>query len=265
MEKLKSTKTLSNNGALADGELQTLVNEAFPQYSLVMFEMLRAHEIDKYLHFGREYIRARESLDAVIGNQQHAKQVLKYHVEAEKQGYTFKRAENNVIVAKTLEVFRGYVTAPLMADIPTADAYFAWRSVGSWSGALIMAGLTPMTKAEKRDAIRKYIIARASPELIHKSTLKKYSPELIDELQIICDDAKRSGKYPSYEVIEHLLDFPECKNSEKDANGILAKMGFPAQSKPIKPMTKVDKFHAASVWWRESKNYRNFSKRARKK
>ena len=262
MENPKPTNTSVKDDLLTDTELQKLVNEVFSQYSLFMFEILRAHEIGMYLHFGRENIKARKAFDAIIGNPEHAKQVLQYHVEAEKQCYTFASAADNAFVAKALEVFRGYASAPLMAELPTSSAYIVWRSVGSWSGALVMAGIDPMTKAEKREAIKKYIIDRATPELICKSALKKYSPELIEELHRICDDAKQNGKYPSCEVIERLLDFPECKSSDKDANGIIMSMGFPA---PSKPMTKVDKFHAASEWWRESKKYKQLARGSRKK
>ena len=252
MGEYKVNSNTSADGSLTANELQELVMETYSRYAILMFEMLRAFEINKYAGFGDEYTKAHNSFWRIIGNKEHAKQVLAFHVAKEKEHFVFPSARFELCIDKALEPLRGYTSAPLMAELSITDAFTLWRMAGSWNGALTLAGIDPLTESERKAAVKRYIIDRASPEILPKTILKRYTPQGIAELQNICAAAKRSGNYPQNRDAVRLKEFVTDEYGEKTVRATFSKLGFPS---PSFTNTKVEKFKARSEWWRKSKKY----------
>ena len=242
---------------LSDSDLHRLVIEKYNQYAILVFKLLRAFEMEKYSHFKTEYDTAHKSLCVIVGNKEHAKQILTYHVRAERQCYTFKHAEDDKQVVKALELFRGYTETPLMADITTEDAFYLWRSVGSWNGALALAGLPPLKTEWRAAAVKKYIIERASPDILSKSILKQLTPQGLEQLQAICSAVRCIGSYPTLADAICLEEALMQENGKKLVREIFVKLGFPS---PAFPETKQSNFKMRSHGWRKSKKYRKLQK-----
>ena len=248
MNKKNSCKKTKLDERLTDAQLDELVDACYNDYARYVYKILRANEMEKYSRFKYDYSTAYNALNQMFKNTKHTKQIIEYHQKKERQNYINKDAENNAQVINSLEALRGYTTAPLMGQIASEDSFLLWNTIGSWNGALILAGLDPLTSDEQHAALRQHAIDRASLELLPDTLLRMLSPELRIAIRNMCIDAKRNGKYPTNAVVNRLKKYKEIKKNKNLFNAIMKRLGFPMPYEPHIKMKKIAQHEAQSYW-----------------
>jgi hypothetical protein len=69
-----------------------------------------------------------------------------------------------------------------------------WSRAGSWAGAMLLAGFDPLEGERLREAVTRYAIVRAAPELLPPEILRGMNAEAVNALRETCDLAR--GKKP---------------------------------------------------------------------
>jgi hypothetical protein len=100
-----------------------------------------------------------------------------------------------------LELLRGRTIAPLMAELNVLQARTLWSRAGSWAGAMILAGLEPLTRKTRKIAIKQYALRNVTPYLIPKPLREKIPPEAFGQLLAVCDQIHKDRRLPHMSTI----------------------------------------------------------------
>jgi len=182
--------------SLSDAELHEIASNSLEKYGLSMFRLFSAAEIGSSYYPGGVIIREMfGNISNELGSHVFATQIISYHISAEMQCLINNDAENDQLTINALEVLRGHTHVPLMAEIEFDAAYTLWSRVGSWLGAMSLAGLEPVpTEAERRKISDRYRATHASVELLQDKVRKRLNSRALSNLIHICRTANEAGR-----------------------------------------------------------------------
>jgi hypothetical protein len=188
---------------LTDAELEFRLGILSKEDLRHVFLYLRADELGEYQPGKRDARAARERLCEPFESEEVADQILEYYAAAETRRSILPGAEGDARFAEASQAIRGRTLAPLMAEVPEEDAYTMWAIAGSWNGALELCGLDPLDDDARREAVTRYAIANASPELMPQEYRERLTPECVAELEPICKATRELRRYPRTREVSH--------------------------------------------------------------
>jgi hypothetical protein len=166
-------------------------------------------------------------------------QVLEVYRKYEARRRTVKKADLGPKFSKALEALRGKTVTPLMAELPFETAYILWQRAGSWTGALFMAGLDPLTDAQRMAAVEQYALTNAKPSWIPKDIRRRFSPELVSQLSLECEKARNVGMFPHQNSIPKQLVI-QLREKGYTAHKVFWYMGITCRTNSVQsPLKKV--------------------------
>jgi hypothetical protein len=188
---------------LDDMDLNTLLKSTYQVHARHVFEILRLSELKKNYPVTQARHKLQSEFHRAIGADKPASRIMSFYRDCEAQCRVFKNARQDPQVIAALKVLsdrtkvlRGKTKVPLMSELPTETAFLLWSRVGSWSGALTLAGLKPMDNKQLLDATRRYAVKHVSPELLSQEIQDQLPPETMSALSVFCANIRKYGKYP---------------------------------------------------------------------
>jgi hypothetical protein len=180
---------------------------------------------------------------------------LAFYEERERQGRVFESSADDKTLAEALEVLRGCAEAPLMAELPAEAAFTLWSRAGSFSGALGLAGLDPLDDEGRREAAMRYAIARATPDMLPQDIRARLKPAALDMLSLICDTARRLGRFPRSDELPKEY-WKSLRTRSLNVRDCLRPLGLTLADalKKERPLSKREQRGKGSVAGRKQKN-----------
>jgi hypothetical protein len=241
-------------------DLNVLIQSTYQQHSRHVFEILRADELGKYHPVYQYKKKAYSGLSQALRYSEYMNSVLEVYRKYEARRRTIKKADLGQKFLEALETLRGKTVAPLMAELPFETAYILWARAGSWTGALSMAGLDPLTDAQRAAAVERYALTNARPVWIPKDIRRKFSPELVSQLSLECEKARNIGVFPHQNSIPKQL-VAQLREKGYTAHKIFWYMGITCRTSSEKSalmaskQNEIQTIRDGAIGWRRSEAY----------
>jgi hypothetical protein len=220
--------------ALPDDELIAAAARAREHYSQYIIRILRVNELRLYYPLFPEKDRALAAFRDAMGDKTIANRVIEYFAKAEQSCYILEGAEDSEELASAMEVLRGKLNPPLMVELPEETVRIIWQRAGSWTGAMKLAGLDPLTTKMRREAQVRYAAANASIEHLPGRIRRGLSDEMLDTLARVCAIARKLKRpLTSRDLSENFLKEVRRQLHAQGCtlNTVLKRLGVELQSK----------------------------------
>jgi hypothetical protein len=188
-----------------DVDLNALLESTYQEHVRYVFGILRLSELKKYNPASQAKQKLHNEFHRAMGGDNPAVLIMNFYRDCEAQCRILKNARQDPQVIAALKSLSGRAKVPLMAELPTEMAFTLWSRVGSWSGALILAGLSPMDDGQLMSASRRYAANHVSPQLLSQEIRDQLPSGTMRALSNFCANIRKYGDYPTQKEIPKKL------------------------------------------------------------
>jgi len=217
---------------LSNAETTEIMTKISEECRVSLFKLLRAAELGPgYNPNGFVITNLINSITDETKNHALTLQLIRYCIAAEAQCVINDGVRKEERVKTALKPLREHKRVPLISDLNFDTAYTLWSWVGSWLGAMVIAGLNPsVMKVNNKKDILRYKAKHASPDLLPVHISERLTPETMERLKLICETANQAERMLyDYEIPDGTLEI--FKESGYTPQGLLSNVGLSVSSR----------------------------------